>query len=363
MNTILYITYIDMMTANSGSRVRPKKIYETFLNMNYNVKLLKGVASKENREERMRNIREIKEWLKTNKPQYCYIESPSDPIIFKQDRNLIKLIHKKGIKIGYFYRDAYYKLGKDYIFNNKKVNVFSKKYLKYIYYKFLFWRDEQLIKHYVDIVYFPSESMTQYFNFKNMRALPPAGEIIEFRKDENADSLIYVGGISENYGIDYLLEAMKKINEKQYVKLILVCRKEEMTSIDKKYVNEKWLEICNVSGIENLKPLYEKAKIALIPKKPSIYNNFAISVKIFEYMSFNLPIVAINTTETAKIIQHFNIGLISKDNAEEFAETILKLYNNEELYNQLSYNVKKALINDNLWESRVKQINEELTNL
>lgn len=362
MNTVLYITYTNMKNVNSGSQVRPIKIYEAFQELDYEVKLLKGEASRKNKKERINNIKQIEQWLKNNQPQYCYIESPSDPIIFRRDRKLIKLIHRKGIKIGYFYRDAYYKLGKDYIFNNKKIGIISKRYLKYIYYKFLFWRDEQLLKKYVDIVYFPSESMAKFFNFKDMRILPPAGEMMELNKNDNANSVIYVGGISKNYGIDILLESMEIINKKKNIDLILVCRDKEINNIPQLYLKCNWLKIYHVSGKEKLKKLYEKSKLAVIPKKPNIYNNFAVSVKLFEYMSYNLPIIAIDTTETTRLIQRFNIGLISNDNAEEFANTILKVYNDRELYNELVNNVKNAL-HENLWTNRIRKITKDLTNL
>lgn len=356
---LLYITYTDMKCASSGSSVRPIQMYNAFLENGYNVKLLCGLASKKLKKQRIENIKKIREWLKENTPEVCYIESPGDPIIFKEDRKLIKLIHKKNIKIGYFYRDAYYQLGKNYIFHGEKVKL--KQYLRYLYYRYLYWRDDQLLKKHVDIVYFPSETMSSYFKFKNMKTLPPAANIMDYNR-KDANSLIYVGGVSKEYGTNYMLKAMELVNKKNNIELILICREKEVKNIEKKYLDSKWLKIYNVSGEENLKPLYEKAKIALYPKEKNLYNDFAISVKLFEYLSYGLPIIAIDTIETTKIIKKYNIGLITKQSVEDFANAILTLYNDEKLLKKLSTNIKNTL-KENLWTSRVEQVINELSDL
>jgi len=109
--TVLYITYIDFGNMLSGSSVRPQKMYQAFIDCGFNIKLLSGSTKNVDKKKRVKNINEIREWLKFNTPDFCYIESPTTHINFKEDRDLIKLIHNKGIKIGYFYRDALYKLG------------------------------------------------------------------------------------------------------------------------------------------------------------------------------------------------------------------------------------------------------------
>ena len=353
-----------MNNASSGSSVRPHRIYDAFIEEKYKVKLLSGDILKKNKKHRVAKIKEISRWLDTNIPKYCYIESPpSEPILYKEDRKLIKKIHNKGIKIGYFYRDAYYELGKDFVFNNKKVSIFSKKYLKYIYYKLLFFRDRILLYNNVDIVYFPSLSMSKYFKFKDMSALPPAGEIIDDINDTNGKSVIYVGGISKQYGIDLLLESMNIVNKKQHINLNLVCREKELYNISSEYKDKEWLKIFNISGKEALKKIYSDSKIALIATKRSIYNNFAIPTKLFEYMQYNLPIIATDNFEVKKIIEKYNIGIITEENPEAYAKAILKLYNDEELYLKYKSNEKEALLTENLWKHRINEINENLTNL
>ena len=104
--TVLFITYIDFEEFYSGSQVRPQKMYEAFKNLGYEVKLLE---CQQNRfSERKKAVKDINKWLNNNKPDFCYIESPSGPIFNFADFQLIKRISKAGIKIGFYYRDLYW---------------------------------------------------------------------------------------------------------------------------------------------------------------------------------------------------------------------------------------------------------------
>lgn len=357
--TVLYISYIDMNNAISGSAVRPLAMYNAFVELGYNVISIKEIASKDNKINRIKAINMIKEWLNYNIPDFCYIESPGDPIIFKEDRKLIKFIKNKKIKIAYFYRDAYYKVGKDCLGLEQNSKFILKDNLRYFYYKFLYWRDELLLRKYVNIIYFPSMEMAKYFKFKKIGILPPAGYSVDILEGKR-DALIYVGGISKRYGIDLLLDSINIINQKQHIDLLLVCREKELKYIKKIYFNAPWLKIIHASGQEDLKKIYSNAKIAIIPVSSNVYNNFAIPIKLYEYMSYGLPIVSTNLTEVTKIIKRYNIGLISENDSEKLASTIMNLYNNQELIKIFATNSKKFLLKENLWLHRVKKIEEDI---
>lgn len=352
--TVLYINYIEFFLSPSGSSIRPQKIYDALKKRNINIYMLTGMIGKKHRKIRLENIRKVYDWLKNNTPDYCYIESPGTSIIHKADRRLITEIHKLGIPIGYFYRDVYYKFPE--ILNNGSKSKSIINLIKFYYHRFQIFRDEKLLKGNVDVVFVPSDEIKKYLKFKNMVSLPPAGEILELNFNNCCQkSLIYVGGISKRYGVNLMLNAVEKANENTFIPLTIVCRENEKNAIDKKYLNCRWLTIVHASGKE-LNKYYDTAAIGLLPLEKCIYNDFAIAVKLFEYMSYNIPIIATDCTEQKKIIETEKIGLICTYDAEDMAKKILKLYNNNELINYFKINIKKSLNTKNSWQHRIDTI-------
>lgn len=358
-NNILYINFVDLESTTSGSSVRPKKMLDAFKEYGYNVYMLTGSNLRTEKKERIKKIKQIELLLDKYDFDFCYIESPSGYIVFNEDHKLIKKINEKNIPIGYFYRDIYYKFSKKIIFNNKKICVFSKKYLRYLFHKYRNSIDERIISKYVDIVFLPSNEMKKYLNFKNMISLPPAGEIKEINQGRR-EGLIYVGGLSERYGTNHMLKAVEYLNKNDFIPLTIVCREGEVNFINEKYLNQKWLRIVHGSG-SKLDKYYNQSKLALIPIEKCEYNDFAISVKLFEYMSYNIPFVCTNCKAMQDITLKEDIGVVSSFNDyKKFAEDIKKLYNDEDKINKFKNNMSKSLKDKNLWIHRVNTIREKL---
>ena len=213
------------------------------------------------------------------------------------DIRLMKVLKKRGVPIGFFFRDYDYKFPPESAFQSvaKKIKCeFLKKIGK---------KAEKAMK-WVDIVYLPSNKALEHFNFNRMKALPPASDNYITPKDCSGKISIYVGGLSERYGIPLLLEAYHILNmneEGRLYKLLLVCRKEEYESFSNPYKDSEWLEVCHVSN-KYLDELYDKADIALLPKKDTKLNDVGVSVKLFEYIGHGLPIVAAKSKAQAEII-------------------------------------------------------------
>lgn len=363
MKTVLYITFIDFGDFSSGSLVRPQMMHRAFQESGLHVVLLNGSQETAKKEQRRKNVEEINKWLDHNRPDFCYIEPPTYPILHSFDIRLIKRIHAMGIPVGYFFRDAYYKLGKEF-YGTKKQSLI--RWLKNKYLRALYYRNEKLLFHAVDIVYFPTMTMAGYFSYRDMRALPPAGEkpVEEIDKKKGFTG-IYVGGISPSYGTNLMLEAYQILNSKegQEYPLYLVCRETEQKNLPPEYEKCSWLKIFHASGAKELAPLYEKADVALLPRTDSPYNDLSFSVKVFEYMQHALPIVACGSKEMALIIKKYHMGGVTGFTPEKFAETVRSLLENEEEYRRCSQNARNALLNENLWIHRVKTVQDDLLSL
>lgn len=352
---VLYITYIDFTNATSGSQVRPQKMWKAFLDAGYEVYLLKGNDSRSGKKVRKKRVRELKRWLKQNRPDFCYIEPTTRPIMYRFDIRLLREIYRREIPMGFFVRDCYYK------FSPIKVPGRLGR-LKATYYKYLYHRTERILRL-MDIVYFPTMDMAELFPaYANKKALPPAGEALVPAKHERSNISIYVGGLaSVYYGAKLLLDSFSILNsgDKRYP-LVLICRKEEFAALEHPAKTAPWLEVHHVSGKE-LEPFYKKADLALLPRSRDTYNDITISVKLFEYMSFGLPVVGVKTKATAQIIERHKMGILIDAKAEDFSQAIRRVLDDEQKYNEFRKNAEKAIFAGNLWIDRARQIAMDLT--
>jgi len=352
---ILYITYVDFENVSSGSGIRPARMYQTFLEEGHSVKLLSGECGRNDSKARKNAVLEIMAWLEDNRPDLCYIESPTYPIMFQCDYDLIRKLHKMQVPMGYFYRDFYRRFPDLYPRRKGFANTLKEWYLDHLQ------RKTDRILKLVDVVYFPSESCFKWFSYKRMKALPPAGfDCLPTGKERN-HTIIYVGGISGHYNGDILLDAVDELYRRDPgCRMILVCREAEWKAFEHPCKNAPWLEVHHASG-DALAPLYARASAAIIGKKENTYNALAISVKIFEYMSFGLPQVIFDNLESGKLLRNEKIGIPVAPTATAMADALEKLLNDEQLYAEYSANIRDALLNRHLWNHRVRQIIDDLT--
>ena len=210
------------------------------------------------------------------------------------------------------------------------------------------------------------------FKYPKKKVLPYIGETL-FQRSNNqtlhfkriVTKAIYVGGISKGYGTDLLINTFKQLNQDEILcKLIFVCRKAEFENSTLKDHNFPWLNIIHAQG-DDLVNYYQMSDIALLPinsKDP--YHNKAVSVKLFEYMSYALPIVSTPTVSMAKIIKHYDIGFVTNSNSEqEFGQAILKIITDSKMYLKFQRNIISAIVKENLWIHRAEQIIHDLNNI
>lgn len=195
--------------------------------------------------------------------------------------------------------------------------------------------------------------------------MPPACEKKDLDSNRTESSsvktCIYVGGVSSFYGSDILLDGFKIINKKKTnCNLILVCRKKEFENF---FVNNQdlkqfdWLKVVHAEGGE-LSTLYEQSDFAVIPLPKGKYQDLALNIKFFEYLSYLLPVVSTNVYEVSKIIIQNDLGVITQDNAESLAKGIVRMSQNEEILDYKK-NIESYVV-QNLWEKRAEKVAMDL---
>jgi hypothetical protein len=103
-------------------------------------------------------------------------------------------------------------------------------------------------------------------------------------------------------------------------------------------------DICAESGVllsgfvPSLKPIYQQARFMICP----VFGGTGQPVKIIEAMAHGVPVLALNCATKAFPIHHQFNGLIA-ENAEEFSDYAIQLWNNPAWCRQLGAEAKKTI--------------------
>jgi glycosyltransferase involved in cell wall biosynthesis len=352
---LMHMPYPFPQELTSGSQVRPYHMYRAFLELGYEVELIAGDVP-----TRKKQILDLIHRGKMDDIAFCYSEPRTLPVHPVWDHLLYCFLTKNRLPIGIFYRDAYWKLAGWHSCREVSARFPCLRYRL----------DLLVFSRTATIMFFPSQTMADYFSLAPPKVpLPPGGQVMDSEYDLRAvdgiKTVIYVGGINRRYGLEVLLQALDLANRKVSLDLELVCRQDEFTQERPTFANydgAEWLHPHHLTG-KDLEQVYRRSAIAVIPLLKNTYNDLAMPVKLFEYLSYGLPIVSTNCTEMANFISRNRVGLIAEDNASSLADRLLQLVEDKALYNQLRRNVRQTLENGNLWTDRARFVAEQLAAL
>ncbi|MGB0423335.1 MAG: glycosyltransferase family 4 protein [Flavobacteriales bacterium] len=97
--------------------------------------------------------------------------------------------------------------------------------------------------------------------------------------------------------------------------------------------------------------------ICLIHK--NLHHHTTYANKLFQYMSFGLPLVVSDCLAQKNLVEENNCGLVIKDqSSEEFTKAILQLYSNSTLSQELGENGRNAILREWTWEKKAKNLKE-----
>lgn len=345
----------------SGSHIRPQKMIQAFKNIGYEVELVTG-----NVKERKEAIRHIKKNIQNGiNYDFIYSESSTMPTALTETHHLpiapffdfefLNYCKQNNIKVGLFYRDIYWMIS-----SHKEDVNFLKRIVAEFFYRF----DLKQYKKTVDVLFVPTIEMFEYMNYdfsNKVISLPPG---IEFKhnlqrtvqKDEL--NFIYVGGSGIDYDLTLFLNVLNYLDNKN-LKLNLCTRKDEWDTNNKRYLNLLGNVKVHHKNGEELFNIYQESDIAIYFIKPSEFGGFALGLKLFEYLSYEKPIIVVKDTAIGNFIDKYDIGWSIDYSFESLKSLLIHLYSNKiEISNKID-NIKK-MKKLHTWEARAIQVVEEL---
>jgi len=176
--------------------------------------------------------------------------------------------------------------------------------------------------------------------------------------------LIYCGGISELRGAIRILEALvivrKKIPAVQLVFLGKYYPEKFKIALERfiaKHDLSENVHLFDAVSYQKVAEFYNASKIGLVLLQPVKTFEISMPIKIFEYMSFGLPIIASNFGHMKHYVQNDSCGtLVDPADSNEIAAAMTELLSNRALYKKYSENGRRSAIQKYRWEFEFEKL-------
>jgi glycosyltransferase involved in cell wall biosynthesis len=175
-------------------------------------------------------------------------------------------------------------------------------------------------------------------------------------------TVVYVGSLSAWHGAEDLIEVATKLHED--IRFLMIGKNLEILGekAKEKGVNSKFIFTGFVRH-EEVPNYITAGDVAVAPYNPKgfkemeKYGFYFSPIKIFEYMACGKPVVASDLEIIRDIINENKCGLLAKPgDAEDFAEKIRMLLEDEALKKRMGENGRKAVIEKYTWDRVTKDI-------
>lgn len=346
---------------DGASRLRPLKMVKAFQDLGYQVDIIAGTG-----DERKRSIRKIKELVRNGvKYDFLYSESSTSPTLLTESHHLpiypildfgfFFWFRKKSGPVGLFYRDVYWRYPQ-YV---DQIGIFKSTVGRIFH-----WLDLVFYKLVVDHIFLPSLRMRSALPFW-LRPVPasglPAGS--EARPALQLGGalklrLLYVGGIlPPYYDIGPMIELAEKT--KDFCELTICCRKQEWEVQEPRFGSriKSFVNVVHLGSLE-IENLYRNSDVFILFREPDPYLSFAMPYKVFEAISYGLPILTRPHEAVSDDIQSKAWGWVV-DDVDEAVQALKGTSQNPGSLNKMRTEIHKSSKNES-WEGRCKSVIQAL---
>ena len=168
--------------------------------------------------------------------------------------------------------------------------------------------------------------------------------------------IAYIGSFDTHKGLDTFIEAAAKTKTQPEILLIGGKSDEEIAVMNKladKYGYKDKLTITKWINKQEMSVYLSQIRIGVVPVNDTFFNRHITSpLKIFDYYSHCIPIIASDLPTTRELIEDGLTGMfIPSNNVTAFADIIDKMFDDAELYNVMVKNIREKAMTL-LWDSR-----------
>jgi len=184
------------------------------------------------------------------------------------------------------------------------------------------------------------------FNYKeDIKIIPDAHNFMgEKPKDVNFNKekieIIYIGLTFKNRGVEMAVKTLEFLPDKFHFRFV-GGHKQEREGLRKRYysfVRQQRLILEEPVPYSKVREKLLGADIAILPTPLSEFARFTSPLKLFEYMSVGLPIVASNTPTFKEILTKNSALFFEPNNSRDLAEKVEYLAGNQKLAQKIGKN-------------------------
>lgn len=181
--------------------------------------------------------------------------------------------------------------------------------------------------------------------------------------DAYADSypILYLGDTGLRRGLETIIRGLDKIiAEIPNVKIVLVGDSKEdhiLKDLVAKLKYEAYVDFLGWQDFKLFQSYIIASKICICPIHKNLHHDTTYANKLFQYMAFGKPMVVSDSTAQKNLVERSKSGLIFMDrDAGDFADKIVRLYKDKQLYKELSDNALKAIQEELNWDILSKEL-------
>jgi len=184
----------------------------------------------------------------------------------------------------------------------------------------------------------PKEKVKVIPNGIDDKVVHIAKEITSIHSEQ---SILYLGRISRDKNIDLLLKAMKYVTKKTNIPLVMAGPDEGLIDKYKKYAKKHNIDL-HYKGKVSEKEKYKLYARCTIFTHPALYEGFCIT--LLEAQAFGKPCIVTGKGGQLYTAPPGKTSLHAKPSPKDYAQAILRLLSDEELYKKLSTNAREWVI-------------------
>lgn len=174
-------------------------------------------------------------------------------------------------------------------------------------------------------------------------------------------SVIYIGGITKLRGIEEMVEAMELVNQTSPIPLTLAGKFSPESLEEEIKRKNGWQYVNHVGWLsrEEVKHHLGQAFVGLVILRPEPRYMVSYPIKLFEYMSAGIPVIASNFPVWREIIEDSKCGIcVDPLNPKEIADAILWFNEHPEEAKQLGKNGREAILKKYSWENEAARLTD-----